>query len=532
MGKPSINAKAVLSDIRNGATKAELMEKYKLSPKGLESLYKKLVAAGLIPPGELTRRTGHVEGSTTPSARPPAKQRPSRGPASPRKRTVDASAKPTPQSAELRVSEQAKAIADDINAGMHDNEILRRHEISPGQFRKIKERLVQVGLLRSVESERGGSRPGASRTCPSCGQEVSAAAAKCNRCGEWFDDQAMSAPVEAPGPAERSVPRPPPPRAMPTTDEDDDFEDEEECPWEERRNYGLFSAYVQTATKCLLTPTQFFSRLPTTGGFLNPILFTICSMVVSLALAYAWTRLFTGGMGFFGLIFVIVAGMFVAALAVPIGLFLWSGILHGCLLLVGGAQSGYEATFRVVSYSSVTSLFNVIPVVGNFASLWGMVLTVIGLRETHRTSTGKAAAAVAIPLAVVVVFVVSLAVMGLFAVKSALREPAVQIELSGQELPNEVCVAIQEFLSEVDFAKNMDDPKSAREQVQQAMKSLNETLNAHSSHPDTDQVRKLATVYGLASLAQKHLKSAMPGMMPALGAAEEHREKLGSLCPE
>jgi len=534
MGKPTINAKAVLRDIRNGASKAELMEKYKLTPKGLESLYQKLVAAGLIPAGESTGRSVEVggveQGEPSGTPKPSAKKRPDQGLPSPTKRPVEPQAKPKPKSAELKVSEQAKAIADDINAGMHDIEIMRRHEISPGQLRQIRERLVQVGLLKPVEMGGGTGPQRASRTCPSCGHEVSSTVAKCDHCGEWLDDRAASAPVSRPASAERATPRPISPRAMPSS-ADDDFDDDEECPWEERENYGTFSAYMQTVTRCLLTPTQFFSRLPTTGGFLNPILFAIFSTVVSVALGYAFTQLFLGGGGFFGLVFVIVASMIGIAIAVPIGLFMGSGILHGCLLLVGGAQRGFEATFRVVSYSSVTSLFSVIPVVGFIANLWGIVLTVIGLRETHRTTTGKAVAAVAIPVVVALVFIVSGLMMGYSALKSTFKEAAVQTELSGQQLPTEVCTAIQEFLSEVDFAKGIEDPKSAQEQVQQALKSLNETLRAHPSHPDINQVRDLATVYGLAGLAQAQLKTATRGMLPGSGAADAHREKLSSLCP-
>jgi hypothetical protein len=53
MGKPSINAKTVLAEIRSGFTPDALMKKYALSPKGLESLLRKLVSAGAIGQTEL-----------------------------------------------------------------------------------------------------------------------------------------------------------------------------------------------------------------------------------------------------------------------------------------------------------------------------------------------------------------------------------------------------------------------------------------------------------------------------------------------
>ncbi|MFH1117322.1 MAG: YIP1 family protein [Pseudomonadota bacterium] len=541
MSKPTINAKAVLKDIRNGASKSDLMEKYKLSPKGLESLYKKLVAAGFIPAGELTRRTvkpaAAVPEPPSPESRPTAKPRPGQGTPKPKTASAGEPSQAKSKSAELRVSEKAKAVADDINAGMHDNEILRRHEISPGQFREIKERLVQVGLLKPAASETGPRK--ASKICPSCGHEVPPAAAKCNHCGEWLDDQAQSAQIDRPGPAGRPAPPPPPPPRplagpIPSAD-DNDLDDDEECPWEERENYGVFGAYIQTATRCMLTPKQFFSKLPTSGGWGNPILFAIFSMVAGLALGYALVQLFQGGVGFIGLLFVIVVSLVVLVIAVPVSMILSSGILHLCLLLVGGAGRGYEATLRVVSYASVTSLFNAVPVVGTIVSLYGLVLTVIGLRETHRTSTGKAAAAVALPVVVALSLAVLSVLWFLSTAKSAFTQAADRtdrIELSGRELPSEVCVAVREFLSEVDFAADIEDPKAAQEQLQRALQSLNETLDSHKSHPDTEEVRKLATVYGLSGLAQRHLKSAAPDAVPAFGEGEEQREKLSSLCPE
>ncbi len=48
MDKKTVNAKEILVDIKSGMTNAGLMEKYHLSEKGLQSLFKKLVDAGLL----------------------------------------------------------------------------------------------------------------------------------------------------------------------------------------------------------------------------------------------------------------------------------------------------------------------------------------------------------------------------------------------------------------------------------------------------------------------------------------------------
>ena len=91
-----------------------------------------------------------------------------------------------------------------------------------------------------------------------------------------------------------------------------------------------------------------------------------------------------------------------AAIITPFLLILWlfviAGMLHLFLLLVRGAKAGFEATFRVVSYSVSPFLFMVIPFCGMLiTALWAMMVAIIGLREAHETSGGKAAFAVLFP---------------------------------------------------------------------------------------------------------------------------------------
>lgn len=54
--KREIKAKEALQDIRHGMNDLELMEKYRITDKGIRSLFKKLVAVGLLNPDEIDRR--------------------------------------------------------------------------------------------------------------------------------------------------------------------------------------------------------------------------------------------------------------------------------------------------------------------------------------------------------------------------------------------------------------------------------------------------------------------------------------------
>jgi hypothetical protein len=85
-----------------------------------------------------------------------------------------------------------------------------------------------------------------------------------------------------------------------------------------------------------------------------------------------------------------------------IALFVGAGILHLLVaLIIKPADTGFESTFRVVSYANVTELVSWVPVLGPLvAAVGSVVLAVIGVREVHETTTGKAALVVLIPAAV------------------------------------------------------------------------------------------------------------------------------------
>jgi hypothetical protein len=96
--------------------------------------------------------------------------------------------------------------------------------------------------------------------------------------------------------------------------------------------------------------------------------------------------------------------LIVAPFIIVIALFLGAAILHFCCMLVGALQnsrSGFEGTLRAVCYSQVSSLASIIPVVGGLiATVWGIVLAVRGVERLHQTTSGKAVAAVLIPVVV------------------------------------------------------------------------------------------------------------------------------------
>ena len=83
-----------------------------------------------------------------------------------------------------------------------------------------------------------------------------------------------------------------------------------------------------------------------------------------------------------------------------------SFITYICLLIVGGNKKGFKATFRTYCYAGGAYLFYLIPfyVFPFLGLIWWVywkILIILGVREGHGISTGKAALAVLLPLIVV-----------------------------------------------------------------------------------------------------------------------------------
>jgi hypothetical protein len=188
-------------------------------------------------------------------------------------------------------------------------------------------------------------------------------------------------------------------------------------PWEQRDSLGFFPALIENIKLFVTSPAEAFARTRRSGDYVSPLIFGVLLGWACAVISKIWGFLFQasifsaipgemseklgpmmaiGGMGLFGTL--VLAPIFIAVF-----LFIWSGILHLCLVVVGGlgeSETDFEGTFRAASYASVAQVAQVIPFVGGLISLvWSIVLQVIGLADLHRTSQGKALAAVLIPMA-------------------------------------------------------------------------------------------------------------------------------------
>jgi hypothetical protein len=165
-------------------------------------------------------------------------------------------------------------------------------------------------------------------------------------------------------------------------------------------------SFIGAVQRVVLQPASFFSGILRQGDFINPLIFAIICYEVSAILGGLLRLIGIGtDIGFGGFI----ASIILAPIGTAIALFIGAGILHLLvLLIVGSRNSGFEATFRVGAYAAVTSLVSWIPFIGWIASLYGIYLAIVGIREVHTTTTGKAALVVLIPAIVVLLLILIL----------------------------------------------------------------------------------------------------------------------------
>jgi hypothetical protein len=168
-------------------------------------------------------------------------------------------------------------------------------------------------------------------------------------------------------------------------------------------------SFVNTVRNVVAVPGVFFRGLIGHGDLVNPLIFAIICYEISAILGGLLAVVGVSGQRGFGSF---LGSLVLAPIGAAIGLFIGAGILHLLVMLViGSRNAGFAGTFRVSAYSSVTSLVSWIPVIGWIASLYGIYLAIVGVREVHNTTTGKAAVVVLIPALIVLFLIFVLVVL-------------------------------------------------------------------------------------------------------------------------
>ncbi|HEV2742448.1 MAG TPA: YIP1 family protein [Rubrobacter sp.] len=193
-------------------------------------------------------------------------------------------------------------------------------------------------------------------------------------------------------------------------------------------------SFVWTVRSLVTAPAAFFRGMPRNAGLKNPLAFAvICSFIAAApaALLVLLFSLVAGISGDAASALGGIVGAFVVLLLYPIGtvigLFVGAGIYHLLvLLLLRPANAGFGATFRVASYGSFPNVLGFlffIPILNILAGLaigvYTVILYVLGVREAHATTTGKAALVVLAPVAVGIALSIVFTIIGVLIAAAA-----------------------------------------------------------------------------------------------------------------
>ena len=188
-------------------------------------------------------------------------------------------------------------------------------------------------------------------------------------------------------------------------------------PWEDRERFGLVSGFLSTIPQVLTAPGRFFEDHPVRRGLWGPISFRAVLAVLTSFVGWIWSRVFTSyeaslyemldmeqsldaGQEAF-LAFFEGIGMFLAPVIAVVGVFITAGLIHLTVKMVSSRpDAGFEASLRAVAYGEAATIIGIVPACGSFIGLiWGLVLTIIGVRTLHGLSSGQAMIAVLAPMA-------------------------------------------------------------------------------------------------------------------------------------
>jgi predicted transcriptional regulator len=135
-----ISAKDVRDDIRAGLDDSDLMAKYGLTVKGVESLFRKLLQAGIVEESELGDRMSDYAGSVVVSGQVASSQ-------------IERPSKKTGSGARKRKQLVIDALAavQDIRSGMPDAELMRKYRLSTRGLQSLFKKLLDTGCIEQFE---------------------------------------------------------------------------------------------------------------------------------------------------------------------------------------------------------------------------------------------------------------------------------------------------------------------------------------------------------------------------------------------
>jgi hypothetical protein len=181
--------------------------------------------------------------------------------------------------------------------------------------------------------------------------------------------------------------------------------------------------YIKTWKEIILSPSDFYRRMPTTGGYAEPLTFVTISLIISLLLrvlvSYSMlqsgisSRILTfGGIHNSRLDFSISSYVILPFISGIISLFFIALIINFIYKALGGTGS-YEGTLRFISYAYAPGVLAWIPILSLLTGIYELYLLIVGGMIVHNVSLKKSTIATLLP--VILIFLLTLIVVVLIA---------------------------------------------------------------------------------------------------------------------
>jgi hypothetical protein len=303
----------------------------------------------------------------------------------------------TPERAERLLQKVPVVVKKGISKEEMEKYVKAFQEIG-GRTRVEEEEEVITEMPEISSQPEPGKKPYMERmiTCPQCGFEQPETN-ECVKCGVVISK--YSSQKEAAQPVEGKITEISP--------------EERYVPWESGE--GFVSAFFKTIRDALFSSTRFFKKVGSGEGYLPALIYGLICGIIGSGGALVWQWYFFSQWFPVKQFSEIASSIYMTLLIIFIPLtiifylFLGSIVMHVCLMIVGGNKKGFQKTFRAISYAFSGILFAIIPFIGiTIGVIYFLILMIIGLRESHTISTGKAVLAFFLPLIVGV----GLAVLG------------------------------------------------------------------------------------------------------------------------
>jgi hypothetical protein len=213
----------------------------------------------------------------------------------------------------------------------------------------------------------------------------------------------------------------------------------ERIPWEGSRERGLAASYIATLWRVVRAPLASWAAVPTCGGVRRPctfamscgVIWVVSQVIAGLTVALVryggrdaalaemfqldiagwspeWLPISVLSVAGCLLALVVAAPLYVFAYSLMV--LLWTTVLHVLLKITGAlstSETGFEGTLRAVCYSQAAMGAAIVPWIGDeIAILWSLGLQVPGLVRMHGCSRARAALAVGLPAAALILALV------------------------------------------------------------------------------------------------------------------------------